>query len=60
MLKKYGYNAVANDFESLITFMNSEDRQDLIKLFLHKMETLDIIRNEDFFKTFPELEVLRG
>jgi len=60
MLKKYGHNAVANDFESLMTFMNSEDRQDLIKPFLHKMETLDIIRNEDFFKTFPELEVLRG
>jgi hypothetical protein len=58
LLKSRGFNAVANDFKSLRDFMNSENKQDLIPVLLSKMQTLDIIRNENFFRTFPELETL--
>ena len=43
---------VANDFKSLRDFMNSENKQDLIPVFLSKMQTLDIIRNENFLEPF--------
>jgi radical SAM protein with 4Fe4S-binding SPASM domain len=60
MLESEGCHSVANDFHSLVTYMNSENKQKLIDTFLVKMSTLDIIRGEKFFRVFPELEVLRG
>ena len=60
MLREEGYNAVADDFDALITYMNESDKKNLIETFLVKMATLDIIRQENFFRVFPELEVLRG
>ena len=46
--------------ENPCDFMNSENKQDLIPVFLSKMQTLDIIRNENFFRTFPELSELKN
>lgn len=60
LLEACGFHAVANDFKSLRDFMNSENKQDLIPVFLSKMQTLDIIRNENFFRTFPELSELKN
>lgn len=42
-------------YASMIQFMNSEDRQDLIPRFLERTLALDVRRNEKFAKVFPEI-----
>lgn len=43
------------DFENMIKFINVYQKQELIPEFTHKVKHLDLIRNEDTPKTFPEL-----
>jgi len=44
------------DFESLIKFIDLYQDQNLIPDFVHTMSDLDKKRNENVFKTFPELK----
>jgi len=53
-----GYKKVANQFASLVSYMNAEDRTDLIPNFKLKMGTIDNIRNEKFVDIVPELAEL--
>ncbi len=48
----------ANDFENIITFMDENDRSDLLNVFKEHTLKLDSIRNENFAATFPELREL--
>lgn len=43
------------EFESLIKYIDLYQDQDLIPEFFRKMKYLDLRRNENTFKTFPEL-----
>ena len=42
-------------FQGIATLMDSEDRSDLIPQFLEHNSRIDGLRNEQLFKTFPEL-----
>jgi radical SAM protein with 4Fe4S-binding SPASM domain len=55
-LKENLQNRSAAQFESSISFMESEDKYILNSKFKDYMKTLDDIRNESFIDTFPELK----
>jgi sulfatase maturation enzyme AslB (radical SAM superfamily) len=42
-------------FENMIKFINMHQKQELIPKFTHQIEKLDLMRNENTPKTFPEL-----
>jgi len=46
---------VKGDFESILKFLN-DDRNDEIKMFLYKTNKIDLLRNENVFNIFPELQ----
>ncbi|MCJ8277785.1 MAG: twitch domain-containing radical SAM protein [Bdellovibrionales bacterium] len=46
-------------FKAVLTFMDSEDRSHELDGFYNRNDKLDKIRDEDFYKIFPEYEVLR-
>ena len=47
-----------NGFESALNFLSSTNRSDLLPRFREEIKKLDDIRNEDFWKVFPELNEL--
>ena len=51
--------SVINHWKSAVKFMYTNDRSDEISHFFDRNNKVDVIRNEDFFRTFPELDVLR-
>jgi len=54
-LEKNNANFTINHFKSLINFLHADDKQRLIPKFNEQMNTLDLIRNESWKKTFPEI-----
>lgn len=52
------YKEKIEQWESIVSFMNSEDWTNLIPKFIEKTEQLDEIRDEKLLDVFPELEVL--
>ena len=51
--------SVINHWKSAVKFMYTNDRSDEISHFFDRNNKVDGIRNEKFFDTFPELDVLR-
>ena len=49
---------VTGGFKGAITFMNNEDRTSYIPEFLKRTTELDVVRKENFFTIFPELQKL--
>lgn len=47
-----------NGFKSALNFIRASDRSDLLPRFREEVTKLDNIRNENFWKTFPELNEL--
>lgn len=47
-----------NDYESMINYINLENKSHLISMFIKYCSALDSIRNENTIKTFPELKNL--
>ena len=47
-----------NGFKSALNFIRANDRSDLLPRFRDEVKKLDDIRNENFWKTFPELNEL--
>ncbi len=56
--KKWGEERVERGFLSVAKFMNDADTSHLIPEFKKNIEMVDIIRNENFAETFPELQDL--
>lgn len=54
-LKKRGYDHISNQFFSLISYMNEEDRTDLIGDFQDRIKRVDEIRQEKFEEVVPQL-----
>jgi hypothetical protein len=46
-------------FRAMLTFMDAEEKQDLLPKFFEKTFRLDNLRGENFYNTFPELEGLK-
>ena len=47
-----------NGFKSALNFILANDRSDLLPIFRDEVKKLDKIRNENFWKVFPELNEL--
>lgn len=47
-----------NGFKSVLNFIQANNRSDLLPRFREEIKKLDDIRNENFWKTFPELNEL--
>ena len=47
-------------FQSILNFLTANDRNDLWPRFVQEIKTLDDLRGEDFWSTFPELAVLNA
>jgi sulfatase maturation enzyme AslB (radical SAM superfamily) len=47
-------------FQSILNFLTANDRSDLWPRFVLEIKTLDDLRGEDFWSTFPELAVLNA
>ena len=47
-----------NGFKSALNFILANDRSDQLPRFREEIKKLDDIRNENFWKTFPELNEL--
>jgi hypothetical protein len=47
-------------FQSILNFLTANDRSDLWPRFVQEIKTLDDLRGEDFWSTFPELAVLNA
>jgi hypothetical protein len=48
-----------NGYKSILNFITAQDLEHLLPRFREEIEKLDNIRNENFWKTFPELLVLK-
>lgn len=48
-----------NGFESMIKFMEAEEKQNYLPKFFELTHKLDVIRNENFYDVFPELAGLK-
>jgi radical SAM protein with 4Fe4S-binding SPASM domain len=46
-------------FKGMLSFMDAEDKQNLLPAFFHRTRELDKLRNEDLYTVIPELEPLR-
>ena len=46
-------------FQSILNFLTANDRNDLWQRFLQEIKTLDDLRGEDFWTTFPEFDKLQ-
>lgn len=57
-LRANGFDDIANQFNSLLSFMMEEDKTFLLEDFKNRIQSVDIIRNESFTDTFPELKDL--
>lgn len=55
-LKANNEQNLANQFESLISYMNAKDNTKLIYKFQERIGRVDKIRNESFIKVVPELK----
>ena len=51
-------DAVVNHYNSILQFIE-EDRTEEIKMFMYKNNWVDLLRKENVFDTFPELEGLQ-
>ena len=47
-----------NGYRSLVNLMNAHDASHILPRFKEEIKKLDTIRNEDFWKVFPELNEL--
>ena len=47
-----------NGFKSALNFIRANDRSELLPKFREEVIKLDTIRNENFWKVFPELNEL--
>lgn len=56
--KGFDYVKASHDFQNLITFMDEQDRSDLLPTFKERTLKLDSLRNENFALTYPELAEL--
>jgi len=46
-------------FKGMLSFMDAEDKQNLLPAFFQRTRELDKLRNEDLYTVIPELEPLR-
>jgi len=51
-------NFITNGIDNIITHMYNEDNSNLIPTFRQEMQKMDMTRNENFLKMFPELKDL--
>jgi len=49
---------VIKDYESILQFLET-DRTDEVRMFLFKTQRVDVLRKENVFDIFPELEDIR-
>jgi hypothetical protein len=53
--KEDHFETVKISYDSVISYMNSEDESHLVREFLGWHKKIDSIRGENLFETFPEL-----
>ena len=51
-------NFIVNGIDNIINHMYNEDNSNLIPTFRQEMQKMDMTRNENFLKVFPELKDL--
>jgi len=51
-------NFIVNGIDNIINHMYNEDNSNLIPKFRQEMQKMDMVRNENFLKVFPELKDL--